>query len=257
MTAAGYLGAVPMVLGDSDRVAAKDHVYLFADANPQGEILEAKINKVASIDSKRYFVLSTPLNDNTRGGPVFNNKGEVIAILAESPDGSHSTIAIPASNLTVLLKARTPELPSGARGDGPEKKTTTGEGYGTGSGGGGDTTGRPGTGPGQSGAGEGIGPGRIVNPTAASVTTRPRALTTVRPQYNETARFNQTQGVVMMRILVGADGRVKSTRVTKGLPDGLNEQATSAAMQLNFQPAMRDGVAVDYTVAIQVEFNLR
>ena len=77
------------------------------------------------------------------------------------------------------------------------------------------------------------------------------------PRYTEVARRNQTRGVVMIRILVGADGDVKQAKVTKGLPDDLNEQAVQAAFKLKFQPAMRDGVAVDYTLFIQVEFNLR
>jgi TonB family protein len=69
--------------------------------------------------------------------------------------------------------------------------------------------------------------------------------------------MNQTMGVVMLRIVVGADGDVKRVMVAKGLPDGLDDQAIEAAFQLKFQPAMRDGVAVEYSVAIQVEFNLR
>ena len=122
-------------------------------------------------------------------------------------------------------------------------------------------SGPPSVGPGlpSSGAGAGVGPApRESGSTAPTqVTTRPKVLNSVRPQYSEIARRNQTQGVVVIRILVGADGDVKQAKVTKGLPDDLNEQAVEAAFKLKFRPALRDGVAVDYTLPIQVEFNLR
>jgi TonB family protein len=69
--------------------------------------------------------------------------------------------------------------------------------------------------------------------------------------------MNQTMGVVMLRLLVGADGTVKRVVITKGLPDGLDDQALKAAFELKFEPATRDGVAIDYMLSIQVEFNLR
>jgi TonB family protein len=256
----GYLRADSLSLGDSDKVAAKDRVYLFGDPGPQGEILEAVVRRITTINDKRYFELSAPFKESIDGGPVFNDKGEVIGILGESPDGPHVSLAVPASYLTTLLKARNPEAPGGSgSGPGSGVKVTTGPGYGAGSGGG-MGTGRPpslGSGQPSSGAGAGVGPPQSDPPAPSPVTTRPKALNSGRPQYSEIARRNQTQGVVMIRILVGADGDVKQAKVTKGLPDDLNERAVEAALKLKFQPAMRDGVAVDYTLPIQVEFNLR
>lgn len=258
----GYLRADSLSLGDSDKVAARDRVYLLGDPGPQGEILEAVVRRITTINDKRYFELSAPFKESIGGGPVFNDKGEVIGILGESPDGPHVSLAVPASYLTTLLKARNPDSPGGSgSGPGSGVKTTTGPGYGTGSGAGMGTTGPPSLGLGapSSGAGAGVGPAppESAPPAPASVTIRPKTLNSVRPQYSEIARRNQTQGVVMIRILVGADGDVKQAKVTKGLPDDLNERAVEAAFKLKFQPAMRDGVAVDYTLPIQVEFNLR
>lgn len=257
-----YLRADSLSLGDSDKVAAKDRVYLFGDPGPQGEILEAVVRRITTINDKRYFELSAPFKESIRGGPVFNDKGEVIGILGESPEGPHVSLAVPASYLTTLLKARNPEATNGSgSGPGSGVKITTGPGYGTGSVGGMGTSRPPSVGPGQpsSGAGAGVGlaPPESASPAPAPVTTRPKALNSGRPRYTEIARRNQTQGVVMIRILVGADGDVKQAKVTKGLPDGLNEQAVEAAFTLKFHPAMRNGVAVDYTLSIQVEFNLR
>ena len=258
----GYVRADSLSLGDSDKVAARDRVYLFGDPGPQGEILEAVVRRITTINDKRYFELSAPFKESIDGGPVFNDKGEVIGILGESPEGPHVSLAVPASYLTTLLKARNPEAPAGSgSGPPPGVKVTTGPGYGAGSGGGMGTSGPPSLGPGapSSGAGAGVGPAlpESASPAQAPVTTRPKVLNSGRPQYSEIARRNQTQGVVMIRILVGADGDVKQAKVAKGLPDDLNERAVQAALKLKFQPAMRDGVAVDYTLSIQVEFNLR
>ena len=256
----GYLRADSLSLGDSDKVAARDRVYLLGDPDPQGEILEAVVRRIATINDKRYFELSAPFKGSIDGGPVFNDKGEVIGILGESPDGPHVSLAVPASYLTTLLKARNPDAPGGSSsGPGSGVKTTTGPGYGTGSGAGMGTTGPPSLGPGapSSGAGAGVGPAPPESASPSPVTTRPKMLNSGSPRYTEVARRNQTQGVVIIRILVGADGDVKQAKVTKGLPDDLNEQAVQAAFQLKFQPATRDGVAVDYTLTIQVEFNLR
>jgi len=82
-------------------------------------------------------------------------------------------------------------------------------------------------------------------------------LNRVSPQYNEQARQNFTQGTVVIQLSIGADGEVKQARVTKGLPDGLNDQAIATAMKLKFKPATRDGVAVPTTLSITVDFNLR
>ena len=46
--------------------------------------------------------------------------------------------------------------------------------------------------------------------------------------------------------------------VTRGLPDGLSEQAVRAAYQMRFRPALRDGRQVSYWLSsVEIEFNLR
>jgi len=73
-----YLRAESLNLGDSDRVALKDRVYVFGDPDPQSEILEAVVTRMTTIDGRCYFELSAPFKESMRGGPVFNDKGEVI-----------------------------------------------------------------------------------------------------------------------------------------------------------------------------------
>jgi TonB family protein len=148
-------------------------------------------------------------------------------------------------------------LPTGVPGP---PSAGPGEGGGMGSGRGG------GMGP---GSGTGVGPGEGYNMGGGSprlgggdgvatvVDSRPVALNSPRPNYTEEARKNKIQGVVKTRILVGADGGVKSVRIISGLPDGLNEEAIRAAYQLRFRPAMKNGQPVSFWVPLDITFNQR
>ena len=61
-----------------------------------------------------------------------------------------------------------------------------------------------------------------------------------------------------VRILVGSNGAVQEVVLTRGLPDGLNEQAIRAAYQMRFRPAMKNGQPVSYWLNnVEIEFNLR
>ena len=58
---------------------------------------------------------------------------------------------------------------------------------------------------------------------------KPRILNSPRPHYTDEAVKHRTEGQVLLRVLFGADGRVQKVRVSKGLPDGLNDEAVIAA----------------------------
>lgn len=149
-------------------------------------------------------------------------------------------------------------LPNGVPGP-PSAGPGSGGGMGDGSGGG--------MGPGN---GRGVGPGNGYNMgggdprlgggsggPVTNVDTRPIALNNPQPRYTEEARKNKIQGTVKVRILIGADGAVKRVTVSRGLPDGLDEQAIQAAYQLRFKPAMKGGQPVAYLQNVEIEFNLR
>ncbi len=90
------------------------------------------------------------------------------------------------------------------------------------------------------------------------VDTRPVLLNEPRPLYTEDARKNKVQGVVHVRVLVDERGAVKEVIITRGLPDGLNEQAIRAAYQMRFSPAMKNGRPISYWLGnVEIEFNLR
>ena len=121
------------------------------------------------------------------------------------------------------------------------------------------------------GNGRGVGPGNGYNmgggdprlgggsggAPATSVDTRPVPLNYPVPRFTEEARKNKIQGIVKARVLIGADGQVKQVKITRGLPDGLDEQAIQAAYQMRFKPAMKNGQPTAFWQAVDIEFNLR
>ena len=153
-------------------------------------------------------------------------------------------------------------LPTGIEGP-PSPGPGTGGGMGSGSGGGmgsGDGTGvGPGRGYNMGGGDPSLGGGNL-NPdgSAKSVDSRPIPLNRPQPLYTEEARKNKIQGTVRVRILVGADGRVKKASITAGLPDGLNEMAIQAVYKMQFKPAMKSGQPVAFWLNnVLIEFNIR
>lgn len=154
-------------------------------------------------------------------------------------------------------------LPTGVEGP-PSPGPGSGGGIGSGTGGGVGSGQGGGLGPGRGG---GTGGGdfregggdndRNPDGSARSVDSKPIPLNSPRPNYTEEARKNKIQGNVIVKVLVGTDGSVKQVRVSRGLPDGLNEEAIRAAYQLRFRPATKNGQPVAYWVNVQIEFNLR
>ncbi len=150
-----------------------------------------------------------------------------------------------------------PDGVPGAPSDGPGANGGIGDGKEGGVG--------PGEGPGSGlgkygGKGGGLydGPGgKLGSEAVTAVDTKPVPLNEPRPNYTEEARKNKVQGVVRARALIGSDGLIKQVRIIRGLPDGLNEEAIRAAMQIRFKPAMKNGQAVSYWTSLDVEFNLR
>jgi TonB family protein len=127
----------------------------------------------------------------------------------------------------------------GGIGDGPGKGLGPGEGWNTGD------PGKPGLG--------GI-------PSAnerTRVDSPPVPLNRPRPNYTEAARKNRVQGLIRARVLVGADGSVQRVVVSRGLADGLDEEAIAAAYQMQFKPATKNGRSIACWVTVEIEFNLR
>lgn len=146
----------------------------------------------------------------------------------------------------------------GGMGDGTGGGVGTGDGTGYGPGRGANTGGGDrhdgGGGPGGGGGGGGVDYSR---PFKNSEVTR-KAVITAKPEpgFTEEARKNNVTGVVRLRAILSAGGSVQGISVVKGLPDGLTERAISAAKQIRFTPAEKDGRTVSQYVTLEYNFNI-
>ncbi|MFN0123014.1 MAG: energy transducer TonB [Blastocatellia bacterium] len=92
------------------------------------------------------------------------------------------------------------------------------------------------------------------DPRLPGVRTAVRILAQEKARYTEEARVNKIQGTVSLEVIFGADGRIVSARVRRGLPDGLTETAIEAAKRIRFVPATRNGVPVTTRLNIEYSF---
>jgi TonB family protein len=138
-----------------------------------------------------------------------------------------------------------PALETDSRGPGNGTGTGSGQGSGLGEGDG------SGIGPG-SGGGTGGGPYR----PGAGIEA-PRLIKEVRPLYTDEARRRGIQGDVVLEVVVTRSGSVDRVSVVRGLGAGLDQNAIAAVKQWKFDPARRQGAAVDVVVEIAVEFTMR
>lgn len=85
-----------------------------------------------------------------------------------------------------------------------------------------------------------------------------KAEVTVRaePRYTREARRMGVQGVVVLKLLLLADGKLDRVRVVRRLPFGLTENAILAACEIKFKPAVKAGKEVSQWVTLQYAFRL-
>lgn len=77
-----------------------------------------------------------------------------------------------------------------------------------------------------------------------------------RPEYSEEAREQKHEGVVVLRVEVGPDGRVSNVTVRRPLGLGLDEKAQEAVRQWVYKPALRDGRPVAVQFDLSINFRL-
>jgi protein TonB len=71
----------------------------------------------------------------------------------------------------------------------------------------------------------------------ANVVTQVACLYCPEPPYSEQARKNKLQGKMLLRVLVGEDGRARQVRILQSLGMGLDESAERAVYSWRFSPA--------------------
>ena len=92
--------------------------------------------------------------------------------------------------------------------------------------------------------------------TGREVTRKAWVVAKPEPTYTEEARQRQVVGTVVLRGVFSSSGKVTSLRVLSGLPHGLTEKALSAARNIKFIPAMKDGKYASMYIQLEYNFNL-
>jgi protein TonB len=81
----------------------------------------------------------------------------------------------------------------------------------------------------------------------------------VKPAYTQAAKDAKIQGVVLMAVVVNADGKVGDVAVTQSLDTkyGLDQAAVDAARRWHFAPGTKGGKPVPVQVDLEMRFTLR
>lgn len=86
---------------------------------------------------------------------------------------------------------------------------------------------------------------------------RPEVIRKVTARTTESARRAGVEGTVILEVVIDSEGCVRSPRVLKGLPLGLNEAAVAAVQSWLFTPARLNGRPVAVYYVIPVSFRQR
>jgi TonB family protein len=88
------------------------------------------------------------------------------------------------------------------------------------------------------------------------VDTRAAIITKPPPGYTREARRRSVQGIVVLSVVLSADGTIGRIGVVRALPAGLTENAMRAACKIKFKPAVKDGQAVSSRVLVEFAFRI-
>lgn len=86
------------------------------------------------------------------------------------------------------------------------------------------------------------------------VDEKPRPVNIVGPTIPEEAQIGNTDGVVLLKIIVNVDGSVSDVAVLKG-PEIFHKAASDAVLQWRFRPAVHEGRVVPVTLSTPVRFS--
>jgi TonB family protein len=95
-----------------------------------------------------------------------------------------------------------------------------------------------------------------IHPASRNGVTMPEAIYSPEPSFSDEARKAKFQGIVLLMLVVGKDGRPYSIRVRQSLGMGLDEKAIEAVRNWRFRPATLNGQPVTTEIAVQVDFHL-
>jgi len=84
--------------------------------------------------------------------------------------------------------------------------------------------------------------------------SQPMATRKVDPAYPQQLMRENVHGTVILYAVIHANGSVGSVRVLRGVDERLDRFASEAVAQWQFQPATKNGTAVDVEATFQIPF---
>jgi TonB family protein len=78
----------------------------------------------------------------------------------------------------------------------------------------------------------------------------------VDPEFSDEARRNKYQGIVVVSLIVDAQGNPQNPKVVRPLGMGLDEKALEAVMKYKFKPAMSNGKPVPVMINVEINFRI-
>ena len=109
----------PLSLGDNHTAQIGESIYV--TGNPKGWTGTFSIGVISSFQMRyagKRIQITAPVSPGSSGGPVLNDKGEVIGVVYAvhgGPDAQNLNLAIPVNYLKALLKRVGPPIPLSAR----------------------------------------------------------------------------------------------------------------------------------------------
>jgi TonB family protein len=85
----------------------------------------------------------------------------------------------------------------------------------------------------------------------------PIVINRVEPSFTDEARKARISGIVILEVVIGRDGLVKTAEVLKPLPFGLDQAAVDAVKQWTFKPGTLNGQPVDVIFNLTVNFKIQ
>lgn len=99
--------ANPLTLGDSEKVEVGEYIY--AIGNPQGlegTFSHGIVSGIRNFNSIKLLQITAPISPGSSGGPVINNRGEVIGVsVATVVEGQNLNFAVPSNYIKELLSS--------------------------------------------------------------------------------------------------------------------------------------------------------
>jgi protein TonB len=86
--------------------------------------------------------------------------------------------------------------------------------------------------------------------------SKPRLVSQAKPHYPEVARLARVEGTVIVKVLVGVDGKVTAAEIVQGQHPLLNNAALKAARRCVFIPGEQRKIKVPTWVAVPYNFRL-